>query len=196
MKLSLLPFYTLLSLCVLVSAAECKEASQPSLEDYTEGEKWVWKYKGETSQGEVRADGKDTKKIILKDGELAMETANAVIPLTTIVKKETSDTPRYNWPLKVGKKWKFEQKWTSEDGTKGMTSQDAEVISFKEEAVEAGTFMAYTIRYVGEISNSHGYKAKTKDVIVYAPELKTFIKLTQSQDDYEYVEELIEYSKK
>jgi len=68
-------------------------------------------------------------------------------------------------------------------------------VSFKSEKVEAGTFMAYTIQYKGKISNSRGYSAATEDVHVYAPELKTFIKLTQKQDDYLYTEELVKYSK-
>ena len=55
--------------------------------------------------------------------------------------------------------------------------------------------MAYTIQYKGKISNSRGYSAATEDVHVYAPELKTFIKLTQKQDDYLYTEELVKYSK-
>ena len=95
----------------------------------------------------------------------------------------------------VGKKWIFEEHWTSEDGTTGATIQDAEVLSFKEETVEAGTFMAYKIRYKGKITNSRGYSADTEDIHWYAPKLKTFIKLTQSQADYLYIEELVEYSK-
>lgn len=168
---------------------------QPALADYKDGEKWVWKYKGVTSEGVVRAEGKDTKEIVSRNGKLDMVTGTGTIPLVDIVKPVENKTPRYNWPLEVGKKWKFEESWTSEDGTKGMTSQDAEIISFKEETVEAGTFMAFTIRYKGKITNSRGYSADTEDVHWYAPELKTFIKLTQSQGDYLYIEELVEYSK-
>ncbi len=168
---------------------------QPTLADYADGEKWVWKYKGVTKSGEVRADGKDTKKIISKNGELFMVTASHTFPLSDIVKPVDSETSRYNWPLRVGKKWTFEDHWESEDGTKGSTIQEAEVLSFKTETVNAGTFMAYTIQYKGKITNTRGYSANTEDIHVYAPELKTFIKLTQIQDDYLYVEELIEYSK-
>lgn len=195
MKRNLFAMGLLIGCSFITYAKELHGASQPSLQDYSEGERWVWRYKGVTSQGDVRADGTDTKQIILANGALALKTAHAVVPLTTIVKPETSNTPRYKWPLEVGKKWKFEQHWTSEDGTQGMTSQNAEVVSFKEETVAAGTFMAYTIRYDGEISDSKGYKAATRDIHVYAPKLKTFIKLTQRQDNYEYIEELIEYSK-
>lgn len=95
----------------------------------------------------------------------------------------------------MGKKWKYENTWTSQDGTTGSQSQDAEVLSYKEETVEAGTFMAYTIEYIGKISNSRGYSADEKEVWLYAPAVKNFIKLTQNQGDFSYVEELIEYSK-
>ena len=185
-----------LSLFATCGAALAADVNmQPTLADYKDGEKWVWKYKGVTKAGEVRADGKDTKKIISKDGELFMVTASRAFPLSNIVKPDTSKTSRYNWPLQVGKKWTYEDHWQSDDGTTGSTIQDAEVISYKAETVEAGTFMAYTIQYKGKMTNTRGYSANTDDIHVYAPELKTFIKLTQVQDDYLYIEELIEYSK-
>ncbi len=187
-------FFTLMlfSLCSGAMGADVTE--QPTLAHYKEGEKWVWKYKGVTTSGEIRAEGKDTKKIISQNGELFMLTAPRTIPLAEIVKPVKSKTPRYSWPLQVGKKWIFEQSWTSEDGTKGTTIQEAEVLSFKEERVQAGTFMAYTIKYKGKVTNSRGYSADLEDVHLYAPHVKTFIKLTQSQGDYLYTEELIEYS--
>lgn len=50
----------LFSLCCTALGAAL--TLQPTLADYKDGEKWVWKYKGVTKAGEVRADGKDTKK--------------------------------------------------------------------------------------------------------------------------------------
>lgn len=73
------------------------------------------------------------------------------IPVSEIVKPEDSKTPKYDWPLKVGKKWKYENNWKSQDGTTGKQNQDAEVRSYKEEKAVAGTFMAYTIKYTGKI---------------------------------------------
>lgn len=193
MKRQGLLFFTLLVINVAISAKELDGSQPPSLNDYKIGETWVWKYKGATSSGEVRAEGTDTKTIVDDNGVVSMKTQHGMIPLKHIVKPEKSDTPRYHWPLQVGKKWKFEERWTSEDGTTGATIQDAEVLSYQQEAVEAGTFMAYTIRYKGTISNSRGYRADSEDIYLYAPTLKTFIKLTQSQDSYVYVEELIEH---
>ncbi|MEW6997457.1 hypothetical protein AADZ86_07120 [Colwelliaceae bacterium BS250] len=196
MKIKFLVFniFVMFSFCSIATKAVATQ--QPTHADYKEGEKWVWKYKGVTSGGEVRADGKDTKEIINKNGVLSMLTGSGTIPLANIVKPNESNTARYSWPLHIGKKWTFEEHWTSEDGTTGATIQDAEVLSFKEETVEAGTFKAYTIKYKGKITNSRGYSADTEDVYLYAPKLKTFIKLTQQQKDYLYVEELIEYSEK
>ena len=181
----------LLNSCTNPSSTVTK---QPTLKDYTVGEKWTWKYKGVTTEGEVRSDGEDTNKIVSVDGVLAMIIGADTIPVVDIVKLEISETSKYNWPLKVGKKWKYENNWTSQDGTTGSQNQDVEILSFKEETVEAGTFMAYTIKYKGEITNSRGYSADVEDVWLYAPELKNFIKLTQTQDDFLYVEELIKYS--
>lgn len=170
-------------------------AQQPTLADYQVGEKWVWKYRGVTTEGEVRSDGKDTREIVNVDGLLGMTIGNDTIPVTDVVKPEESKTPKYDWPLEVGKKWKYESNWTSQDGTTGNQSQDAEILSYQDETVEAGTFMAYTIKYTGKITNSRGYSANADEVWLYAPAIKNFIKLTQSQDDFLYVEELIEYSK-
>ena len=195
MKIQALAFLTLILLGACNNPTVSDSTPQPILADYQVGEKWVWKYKGVTTSGEVRSDGTDTRQIVSVDGVLGMTIENDTIPLTEIVKPDESTTPKYDWPLEVGKKWKYENSWTSQDGTTGKQRQDAEVLSYQEETVAAGTFMAYTIKYSGEISNSRGYKANEEEVWLYAPAVKTFIKLTQNQGDFNYVEELIEYSK-
>lgn len=185
----------LVLISVLISCNEntVSVAEQPILTDYTVGEKWTWKYKGVTTEGEVRSEGEDTREILHFDGGLGMVIAKDTIPVSDIVKPEESETPRYKWPLEVGKKWKYEKNWTSQDGTTGKQSQDAKVLSYQEETVDAGTFMVYTIEYKGKVSNSRGYNAQTDEVWLYAPELKNFIKMTQTQDGFLYNEELIKY---
>lgn len=195
MKSQIVSFFVLLMFVACSSPKESGITEQPTLADYQVGEKWVWKYKGVTTTGEVRSDGTDTRTIVSTDGVLGMTIGKDTIPVSDIVKPEASETPKYDWPLEVGKKWKYENNWTSQDGTTGSQSQDAEVLSYQEETVEAGTFMAYTIQYTGKITNSRGYSADEKEVWLYAPAVKTFIKLTQDQGDFHYVEELIEYSK-
>jgi hypothetical protein len=188
----------ILALVILSACKDTPKSSttyQPIQSDYQVGEKWVWKFKGVTTEGEVRSDGKDTREIVNTDGVLGMTIGKDTIPVTDIVKPEKSETPKYNWPLEVGKKWKYENNWTSQDGTTGNQSQDAEILSYQEETVKAGTFMAYTIEYTGKTTNSRGYSADEKEVWLYAPAIKNFIKLTQNQGDFLYVEELIEYSK-
>ena len=180
----------MLSTC---SAIKTEETVQPTLSDYSVGEKWVWKYKGVTDNGEVRSDGEDIRKTVKMPYGLGITIGNDTIPVTDIVKPEKSETPRYKWPLKVGETWKYEKNWTSQDGTTGAQSQDAKVLSFKEETVGAGTFMAYTIEYKGTVSNSRGYNAQTDEVWLYAPDVKNFIKMTQIQDGFVYNEELIKY---
>ncbi|ADR22909.1 hypothetical protein MATR_32420 [Marivirga tractuosa] len=195
MKSQIVSFFVLLMFVACSSPKESGITEQPTLADYQVGEKWVWKYKGVTTAGEVRSDGTDTRTIVSTDGVLGMTIGKDTIPVSDIVKPEASETPKYDWPLEVGKKWKYENSWTSQDGTTGKQSQDAEVLSYQEETVEAGTFMAYTIQYAGKTTNSRGYSADEKEVWLYAPAVKTFIKLTQDQGDFHYVEELIEYSK-
>jgi hypothetical protein len=168
---------------------------QSTLEDYQIGEQWVWKYKGVTTEGDVRSDGTDTRTIVRMEEGMGMTIENDTIPLADIVKPDESDTPKYDWPLEVGKTWTYETNWTSQDGTTGTQNQQAEVLSYQKETVEAGTFMAYTIKYTGRTTNSRGYDAYEEEVWLYAPAVKTFIKLTQSQGEFLYVEELIEYSK-
>ncbi len=181
---------------ILVSCFEQHEkvTNKPTLKDYTIGEKWEWKYKGESSEGEIRSEGVDVKEIVYLNGELGMTHDKDTILVADIVKPNKSNTPRFKWPLEVGKKWKYETDFTSAVGVKGKFSQDAEVVSYKEVTVEAGTFMAYTIEYKGSITNSKGLNLKTDDIWIYAPEIKNFIKLTQIQDGFLYNEELINYS--
>lgn len=195
MKSQIIIFFSLVMLSACNSTEKSGITQQPTLADYTVGEKWVWKYKGVTTEGEVRSDGTDTRKIVSVDGVLGMTIGKDTISVTDIVKPEDSETPKYDWPLEVGKKWKYENNWTSQDGTTGNQSQNAEILSYQEETVEAGTFMAYTIKYMGKTTNSRGYSADETEIWLYAPSVKNFIKLTQNQGDFLYVEELIEYSK-
>jgi hypothetical protein len=195
MKSQIVLFFCLIVFGACNSPTKSGITQQPTLSDYQVGEKWTWKYKGVTTEGEVRSEGEDTREIISTDGVLCMTIGKDTIPVTDIVKSDESETPKYDWPLEVGKKWKFENNWTSQDGTTGNQSQDAEVLSYQEESVVAGTFMAYTIKYTGKITNSRGYSANEEEVWLYAPDVKNFIKLTQTQGDFLYEEELIEYSK-
>ncbi len=188
-------YLVLISLLTSCSENTDSLAKQPTLNDYIVGETWTWKYKGVTTEGEVRSEGEDKREIVRKNDVLGMTIGNDTIPLSDITKPEESETPKYKWPLKVGKTWKYEKNWTSQDGTTGTQSQDAKVVSYKQETVDAGTFMAYTIEYKGTVSNSRGYNAQTDEVWLYAPEIKNFIKMTQTQDGFLYNEELIKYKK-
>lgn len=195
MKSQIIIFLALVMLGACDRLTNSGITQQPTLADYQVGEKWVWKYKGVTTEGEVRSDGKDAREIVSTNGILGITIGNDTIPVSEIVKPDESETPKYSWPLEVGKKWKYVNNWTSQDGTTGSQNQDAEVLSYQKETVEAGTFMAYTIRYTGKTTNSRGYNADEEEIWLYAPEVKYFIKLTQSQGDFFYEEELVEYSR-
>ena len=68
--------YQFLILLAFVILTACNEKTnsgttqQPTLADYQVGEKWVWKYKGVTTEGEVRSDGTDTREIVRTMTEL------------------------------------------------------------------------------------------------------------------------------
>lgn len=195
MKIQIVIFCALVMLSACNNTRKSGITQQPTISDFKVGEKWVWKYKGVTTEGEVRSEGTDEREIINVNGELGITVGNDTIPVADMVKPDETETPKYDWPLEVGKKWKYEESWTSQDGTTGKQNQDVEILSYKEETVEAGTFLAYTIHYKGTITNSRGYSADVDEVWLYSPVVKNFIKLTQKQDDFLYVEELIEYSK-
>ena len=166
---------------------------EPTITDFKIGEKWIWKWK-RAVKGEIRAEGEEFQKVVDFNGVLGFYDGNDTIKIATTLGQKQSDTPFYAWPLKVGKKWKFEHEWENNEGTKGKTSQDVEVISFNEVTVTAGKFMAYEIVYTGRITNSRGYNAKIKDIWWYAPKLKKYIKHTQDDGEGQYVNELISYS--
>ena len=70
-KIIVLAMISLLSNC---SENNALVAKQPTLSDYTVGEKWTWKYKGVTNEGVVRSDGQDIREIVRLDGVLGMVT--------------------------------------------------------------------------------------------------------------------------
>lgn len=144
MKIFVLFAFILLSACSGIETVTC--ATQPTISDYQVGEKWVWKYKGVTDQGVIRADGLDTRQVIDDKGILKISDGNNHIAIAELTRPPQSPTPRYKWPLSVGKTWTYEETWTSQDGTTGKTSQNVEVISYQKETVAAGSFMAYTIQ--------------------------------------------------
>jgi hypothetical protein len=55
---------SIVMLCACNNPEKSAITQQPTLADYSVGEKWVWKYKGVTTEGEVRSDGKDTREIV------------------------------------------------------------------------------------------------------------------------------------
>ena len=183
-------------LTVILSFTSCNTSTtnKPTLNDYKIGEKWVWNWK-RTVEGEVRAEGKDIQEVVDYNGELGLWNGVDTVRISTILNQEQSSTPFRDWPLYVGKKWKYESEWENNEGTKGKTSQDAEVVSFEELNVAAGKFMAYKIEYKGIVTNSRGYKGEMSDTWWYSPDLKTYIKHVNNDGYGVYTNELIDYSK-
>ena len=184
----------LLTAILIFTGCTNSTTNKPTLKDYKVGEKWVWNWK-RTVEGEVRAQGKDIQEVVDYHGELGFWNGADTVRISTILDQKQSSTPFRDWPLYVGKKWKYESEWENNEGTKGKTSQDAEVVSFEELHVAAGKFMAYKIEYKGMVTNSRGYKGKMSDTWWYAPELKTYIKHVNNDGYGVYTNELTSYSK-
>ncbi|WP_246474325.1 hypothetical protein [Arenibacter arenosicollis] len=102
MKIRTVMFISILTLTACSSQPEVTKQSM--LADYQVGEKWVWKYKGVTTAGKVRSDETNTREIISIDGALAKKMSHDTVLVSDIVKPEESETPKYAWPLEVGKK--------------------------------------------------------------------------------------------
>ncbi|WP_339918375.1 hypothetical protein [Yeosuana marina] len=166
---------------------------KPTINDYEIGEQWTWDWRRSVN-GEVRAQGEDYQKVVKFNNSLGIYNGNDTIQIKIILNEKPSKTPRYDWPLKVGKKWTYEQTWENNEGTTGKTSQDVEVVSYDEVTVAAGKFMAYKIEYKGRITNSRGFDGKLEDIWWYAPTIKTYIKHTQDDGEGLYVNELIRYT--
>lgn len=142
----------------------------------------------------VQDQGEDYQEVVKYKNSLGFYYGNDTVQIKTILNEKPSQTPRYDWPLNEGKKWKYEVKWSKNEGTTGKTSQDAKIVSYYEVTVAAGKFMAYKIEYKGRISNSRGFDGKLVDFWWYVPAIKTYIKHTQDDGEGIYVNELINYS--
>ena len=166
----------------------------PILKDYTLGEKWIWKWE-RVVEGEVRAQGEDMQEVVNYRGTLGLWNGVDTVQISNTLHQEQGSTPFRNWPLQVGKKWKYESEWENNEGTTGKTSQDVEITAFEELHVVAGTFKAYQIEYKGIVTNSRGFKGEMTDIWWYSPELKTYIKHVNDDGYGLYTNELTSYSK-
>ena len=204
--------YTILVLIVIMAFNACKKephnttskatpaepasselvTSEPTLDAYRIGEKWTWLEKS-VAEGKIRWEGEDILEVVAFKGSLGLWNGNDTILVSSTLNQEKSSTPFRNWPLKVGKKWKYESDWKNSEGTPMKTSQEVEVVSYGEEAVLAGRFLAYKIEHKGTITNSIGGSAEINEVYWYAPALKMNIKHIQDDGYGSYVFELYDY---
>ena len=182
------------ALLLIFSNCASTKTNEPTLKDYTIGEKWTWKWE-RSVEGEVRAQGEDIQEVVDYNGTLGLWNGVDTVQISKTTNQKQSSTPFRNWPLQVGKKWKYESEWENNEGTTGKTSQDAEIVSFEELNVEAGKFKAYKIEYKGIVTNSRGFKGEMTDIWWYSPALKTYIKHVNKDGYGVYVNELTSYSK-
>ncbi|MDD4087374.1 MAG: hypothetical protein PHP48_09040 [Bacteroidales bacterium] len=186
--------FQLTAMLLLLAGCSTTSTDQPTINDYQIGEKWIWKW-SRSVDGEVRAEGEDIQEVVDYNGVLGLWNGIDTVKVSTTLDQKQSSTPFRNWPLHVGKKWKYESEWENNEGTTGKTSQDVEIVSYEELNVEAGKFMAYKIEYKGIVTNSRGFKGKMSDTWWYSPDLKTYIKHINNDGYGIYINELTYYSK-
>lgn len=195
MKRIIIAFFALVILSACSSKTKPLITQKPTLNDYKSGEKWVWNWKS-TLDGKVRGEGEDIREVVDYNGALGFWNGFDTVEVSSTLMQTESSTPFRDWPLQVGKKWLFESEWTNDAGSKGKTSQNAEIISFEELNTEAGKFWAYKTEYKGTIENYDGGKSEVTDFWWYCPELKTHIKHVQDGGNgFIYTSELTSYSK-
>jgi len=188
------------SIIILLFFWSCKHSptkqskNPPTLSDYKIGETLTFKWVS-TVDGEIRGEGEDIRQVVNYRGELGLWNGFDTLKIADILNQKQSETPYRDWPLEVGKKWKYESEWTNESGEKGITSQDVEILSFEEIELKAGKFMTYKMKYDGYIQNYEvGGKGKVIDTVWYSPKLKFNIRHTQeSGGGFRYTNELINY---
>ncbi|MGK0316503.1 MAG: hypothetical protein ACI86M_002738 [Saprospiraceae bacterium] len=172
-------------------------ANEPTIEDYVVGEQWEYTWKT-TSEEKILGEGIDIKEVVVYKKGLGFLYGIDTIQITN-PSSQKSATPNKDWPLEVGKKWRYESEEPNGVGDRMTIKQEAEVISYGDVTVKSGTFKAFKIVYTGTVRN-HKYSktgAPSNDVWWYAPALKSYIKHTQDNGDvstYSYVNELIRYS--
>ncbi len=187
------PIFSLALILIFTNCVAVK-TSEPIVKDYQIGETWTWKWERKV-EGKVRAEGEDVQEVVSYNGTLGLWNGVDTIQIPTVANENQDNTPFRNWPLYVGKKWKYESEWKNNEGTTGKTSQDVEIISFEELNVEAGKFMAYRIEYKGIVTNSRGFEGEMTDIWWYSPELKTYIRHVNDDGYGLYTNELTSYSK-
>lgn len=184
----------LLNGCITTSRTqkEVTVTEKSSLSDYQLGEKWTWLEKSVAGE-KIRWEGEERLEVVDFNGTLGFWNGTDTVLVSNTLTQEQSSTPFRNWPLKVGKKWKYESEWKNAEGTAMITSQDVEVVSYEEVAVLAGRFMAYRIEHKGTFTNSRAGSGKMNDTYWYAPALKKDIKHVQDDGYGSYVLELYDY---
>lgn len=184
----------LLNACTTAPATKTEEAisEKPSLNEYNIGEKWTWLEKSVAGE-KIRWEGEERMEVVDFNGGLGLWNGSDTVEVVNDSDQNQSSTPFRDWPLKVGKKWKYESEWKNAEGTAMITSQDVEVVSYGEVVVLAGRFMAYKIEHKGTFTNTRSGSGKMNDTYWYAPALKMNIKHVQDDGYGSYVLELYDY---
>lgn len=191
-------FFALFIFCFTSVNAMAQEAQRPGIESFAVGETWEWKEKlvADAEPNKALMESFETRTVVMDAGEKKfIKKFSGGSKTSAIEQADSKDDEKAfrKWPLKVGAKWKYEENWTSDDGTTGYTEQDVEVVALEKITVPSGTYSAFKIVHRGIFKNARGSSAMN-DTYWYSPELKADVKHTNESGGQTYTSVLVKYT--
>lgn len=187
--------YRMLPAFLLASAAGAQDggaAPAPLPSDFVEGERWEWRL---TITPDVGANPSPTRTVVntaeglqFQNHRGKTDSFKAAFEANPFFLTK-SLTPFREWPLEVGKTWRYEGEFMDR---RASLKQTAKVVAFEGVTVPAGTFKAYKIEYV-VTANRGGESWKRNDTHWYAPSVKADVKSTIDTPTHQGVMELVSY---
>lgn len=176
---------------LITTISQAQESKIPSDIDFDVGEQWEWaRINNDTKKPEYNF----FRNVVNKQGKKLFFDGKNYSQITETFLGGSVEKSWRIWPIKVGNKWQYDNKFTSVVGVEAITNQHVEVLDYEEVTVTAGTFMAYKIAYIGTYRNSIG-TGIYNETYWYAPSIKADVKyISEDGLDYYYKRELISYS--
>ena len=177
----------MLSLFFSCGQHRLQQANRPIIEDYSIGEKWTWKYKGMSSEGEVRSEGLDIKEIIDQKGTLGMTVGNDTILVSDILKPHQQDRIsiwlRLEKDPEIVNRMKRDIAYNLNESEKAISSGDLFGRGFMQGTRTTGKFVPeqHTDYIFSTVGEEWGFIGSALTVIVFCALLLRIIYLSELQ---------------
>ena len=153
-----------MAMCLLgVCQARDSVAKLPSPNSFRVGDTWsysfVWTKNGSVVQQSdnyrhLRVDEVRAKTVLFTEGDLDWVLVRTPSQSSATLGYGMKQSQWRQWPLYVGRKWRFWDDQQLPDSRITSSFQDAEVAAFEEVSVPAGRFMAFRIEYRGAVAST------------------------------------------